>query len=66
MRANLLECPVCGEGCEAIPAHEPTGDFPEPHWYDDEEGVCQCGALLYVSADGEQAWLVERDSSEGE
>ncbi len=63
---ELLECPVCGEGCESLPAHAPTEDTPYLHWFDDEEGKCQCGAELYVSADGDNAWLVERDSSEGE
>ena len=59
---SYLECPVCGDECQAFPAHEPTVDFPEPHWFDDDDGVCQCGAKLKISADGEQAWLVEMES----
>lgn len=59
MNLEFLDCPVCGDPCEAILSNRPTAIHPYPWWEDGQDGVCRCGALLEVNADGERAWLVD-------
>lgn len=50
----VLDCPECGCDVDNVPPHEPNEDFPWPHWYDGENGVCdECGVSLVVSVDGD-------------
>ena len=60
-----LDCPVCEEPCKTIEPYKPSSDFPYPHWQDGDYGTCQCGAELFVEADGEQAWLVTEEEHNG-
>jgi hypothetical protein len=59
--ANYLDCPACGDPCTAIPPYRPTPQWPSGWWQDGDEGTCDCGAELVVDADGECAWLRERE-----
>ena len=62
--AESLDCPACGEPCETIGPYRANSEYPFPHWQDGYSGKCQCGALLFVKADGERAWFVEPEEAD--
>jgi hypothetical protein len=59
--SETLDCPACGKPCTTIPPYRPNSEYPYPHWQEGESGKCQCGATLFVVADGERAWFVEQE-----
>lgn len=55
-----LDCPQCGAGVPALRWHEPDEEWPEGEYlaWDGDEHICpECGWLLQVHTDDEQAWL---------
>lgn len=54
----FLNCPECGQPCYTLPAKDPTYEYNYPHWEEGDWADCQCGATVWVEADGERAWLV--------
>lgn len=62
--SETLDCPACGEPCKTIGPYRANSEYPFPHWQDGDSGTCQCGAELFVEADGERAWFVEREADE--
>lgn len=54
-----LDCPVCGEPCRTIPPLPPDPEHPYPHWTENDEGICQCGAAVVVKVD-DYAYLDEK------
>ncbi len=62
--AEWLDCPVCEAPCSTLPPYRPSSDMPFPYWCDGDSATCQCGAVVFVEADGEQAWLVEHTPGE--
>jgi len=60
--ADMLCCPSCGEMCQTMLPNRPTPQYRYPWWEEGQYATCQCGADLLVDADGERAWLVERNA----
>lgn len=63
-----LDCPQCGSGVPALRWHEPDEEWPDGEYlaWDGDEHTCpECGWLLQVHADDEQAWLVAVHCSHG-
>jgi hypothetical protein len=58
---QLLDCPACGNPCKELPPYAETPQYRFPWWQDGDYAVCACGADLIVVADGEVAYLKERD-----
>lgn len=69
---EYLTCPECEEPCTDIPPAECRFiclGKTEPTWNEDQEGVCECGAEVYVFITGDEygdyAELRVREKEEG-